>query len=815
MPTPHLTVHPDPRRKRLQAQVDWPGATKVTLEIPEAGLRVEGPPGPHTLIFTEFTPWTPSTPQLYTLRCRADIGDPISLPVGMREVSVQEQRFTINQRPTLLKGVRCPPVLESAGDLRTYATSLRDAGFNWLRCRCDNDGINSLLEVADSLGLLISLQMEQSRNADALQQFVRRVHHHPSLLFWEWMSGSDEWLAALRDADPMRPVVSYPAKDRVGQVFRPFQMHAERFEPVEVRTFSPVSRETESFLSHLGHTNALNTVSVFGFTAPADDSGPEFAGHAAEGLRTCAEQLRANPRVAAYCFEDALGPDKRSTDISLAAFKEAQAPVRAVITLARTNLVPREEVEVSVLLLNDAKLEGRAEMSLQVVGPTNQTLWKKKRGVKIPKHGKELWTGTVSASGSTGPHRFVVQLLADQGLAVEGQAGFFVSPPVEPWKGSIDVLDPAGAWSGALRALAPHFDPAAQVILVPPLARSIRAYPENPLGQVLGRVREGAVAIVFDPPQDWADLSATLSAPVQADVKSLLRHGGRGGAVLGRLHPVFEGLPAGAPLGRPYRGVLSQRFIAGDSEDDIAPVMAQDAGPGAVVAVRHFGNGRIVFTSLRLLERLGQDPVADRLFINLLRYSERRALPYAGIARAEMKAVEWLRHERARLRTWRVIGPFPNPDGAGHSAVYPPETAYEPDAAYVGLFRALTWTAWHQGPKNIDTLDVIEAVSPNTFLTDPLGGTFYAYGEIAGDGRSEPELELRHIGAAKLWLNGRLTYESPPQSALDDALGVFKGPVVFKQGRNTIVVKSSVIRTPPWFEFRINAKGTPVAWRWQ
>jgi len=813
-----ITVHPDPRRKRLQVQAEWPGATKLCLEIPEAGLGVEGPPGAHTLTFTDFTPWTPATPQLYTLRCRADGGETVTMTLGMREVSVHEQRFTVNQRPILLKGLRSNPGdLGSAPDARVkaYLSALRDSGFNWMKCGTADPGIDLLLDAADSSGYLISLALERSRNIDQLREIVQRFHHHPSLLSWELTPESEEWVLALREADPLRPIVTHAAADDAGRLFRPFQAQADRFESVEVRTFSPVSRETESFLLHLGHANALNAVSVFGFAAPTDAAGPEFAGHASEGVRICAEQLRANPRVASYCFEDALGTESKALDITLAAFRESQSPLRAVITLARTNLIPREEVEVSVLLLNDAKLEGRAEMSLQVVGPTNQTLWKKKRGVKLPKHGKELWAGTVAASGSTGPHRFVVQIWTDQGLVGEGQSGFHVSPPVEAWKGPIDVLDPTGEWSESIKKLAPNFDPAAQVILVPPLARSIRVYPDNAFGQVLGRVREGAVAIIFEPPQDWAELSATLSTPIEAKVLSLLQDRGRGGAVLGRLHPIFEGLPTGGPIGRPYRGVLTQRFVAGESEDDIAPVMAQDAGSGAALSVRRFGNGRIIFTTLRLLERIGHDPVADRLFINLLRYSERRALPYAGLARSEMKAFEWLRKERGNVRAWRVMGPFPNPDGTGHAAVYPPESAYEAAATYAGLFRALTWTSWHQGEEDIDSLDLAEAAAPNTFAASPLAGSYYAYGEIGGDGRSEPELDFRHFGAAKCWLNGRLAYASSSESALDDSLGVFRGPVVLKQGRNTVLVKLSTLRVRPWFEVRLNAKGAPATWRWQ
>lgn len=807
-----IVVQPDPRRKRVQVTVTWPGAERVALEVPEANLRAEGPPGVHFLTFTEFTPWTPSTPLLYTLR--ATIDDAVTeLKFGMREVSVQEQRFTVNQRPYMLRGVRnAAQGLTDPAAVRAYLEALKKAGVTWVKCVAGDDGLDDLLDAADLTGLLTSVVVEHSRNIGEIAPIIHRLHHHPSILNWE-MTDSDDVAVALREADPLRPILVCSERPDRCWVFRPFQTKPEGFAPLDVETFSPVSRETESFFAHLGHASALNLVVVRGL---APSTAPELNAHQADGVRLCAEHLRANLRLAGYCFEDAVSADTKTCAPQLAALREAQAAVRPVISLARSNLVPREEIEVSVLLLNEAKLEGRAEMSLQVVGPTNQTLWKKKRGVKLPKHGKELWTGTVAASGSTGLHRFVVQIWTDQGLAGEGSAAFHVSPPVEAWKSAVDVLDgPGNRWLDMVQKLAPRIEPMAPVILVPPLARSVRAYPDSGLGQLLGRVREGAVAIVFDPPADWQALAATLSAPLEAATDSLLHAKHAGAAVMARLHPVFEGLPAGGTAGRPYRGTLTRRYVVGESEDDIAPVSVWSgtADPGAMVMVRRFGNGRVIFTTLRLLERLGHDPVAERLFTNLLRYSERRALPFAGIARAEMKAVEWLRAERGKLRAWRVIGPFPNPDGTGHAAVYPPEAGFDPEATFAGSFRAVSWNTWHQDGILVEEVNLAEALAPGTFAASPLAGTYYAYAEVTAEGRTELNLTVRHSGAAKVWVNGRVAYESSPTSVLADTGGEHGGGVVLKLGRNTVLVKVSVLSAKPWFALDLGSDDVAPQWR--
>jgi beta-galactosidase/beta-glucuronidase len=271
------------------------------------------------------------------LVCRADDEQPVTVSFGMREVSVQEQRFTINQRPTLLKGVRVE--LPSAGEaMREFLGMLRTAGINWLPCFTETANLDELLSAADSLGILISLTVERSRNKDAICDLVQRVHHHPSLIFWEVDADREDILAELRAADPIRPVVVRSSGDAPAQVFRPFQPQAERLDRVELRTFSPVSRETESFLAHFGHANAMNVIAVSGFDATSQEHPHQHA----EGVRICGERLRANPRVAAYCIEDALTTEGKPREAALAALKDAHSPVRAVISLARTNLIPRE-----------------------------------------------------------------------------------------------------------------------------------------------------------------------------------------------------------------------------------------------------------------------------------------------------------------------------------------------------------------------------------------------------------------------------------------------------------------------------------------
>ena len=101
-------------------------------------------------------------------------------------------------------------------------------------------------------------------------------------------------------------------------------------------------------------------------------------------------------------------------------------------------------------------------------------------------------------------------------------------------------------------------------------------------------------------------------------------------------HPIFEGLPAGGPMRDLYQNVWATttlRELGGEAV--VASVgfdwysrthQLQYRGPGgswwgADVAVLPHGEGRIVVSELRLLPHLGEDPVADKLLFNLIRFA--------------------------------------------------------------------------------------------------------------------------------------------------------------------------------------------------
>lgn len=913
----HITevfIRPDIRRRRITVDVSATDALDIHLQIEGTSCETTGPPGVLSLDFPDHATWSPENPQRYTLRCQllraGEVIDAVSIPFGMREFTVKENRFHLNNRPIALKAVLLqgdyPDRLSTPESLERFRKEIelaREAGFNTLRFR-GNPPPGPALDLADELGLLIyeDFPLARSENTrefceQAIRETVRRDRNHPSLVIWgippvHAGSGAAKLEEDLRTLahtlDPSRLILhaaqGHGATPETSHYLRPYHDALEPYDNLRIHQRAPVDRSSELYLNKVGATGALAFLSEFGFggmedlaevvsqfpedpaQAPAEAArlrdalraGEEGFRHRqldrvfgdfsafaeatralqADAARIQVDAVRINTRIAGYCYTqlsdseaefcagilDRSGRPKPVFD----ALKQAQAPLRVVIDMPRTNLVPRQSVHITVTLLNERRLEDRVALSLQVVGPTNQVLWKKKRDIKIPRSGKELWSGSISASGSPGIHKFVVRIMKGMERLAENTIEFHVLEPAPPCDVDIHLLDPQGAWTKQCAALAKPSNIQAPIHIIPPLANTIRAYPDNQLAQILGQVKEGAVALFFQPPEDWNDLAELIDPAIRATSCEAI--GGPGGVYhYAKLHALFDGLPARGLMRQAYRRTVAPRtFLEAGEEDicgtfDTAPLTAREPHEGQNecwgndILVHRYGSGRIVFTHLRILDHLGDDPVADRLFVNMLKHFARRAVPAGkGTLPIHQKSVEWLRKEREeRVRHWRVLGPFPNMDLSGHETAYPPEQELDFNTTYPGWYHAISWSDWYATAQDGYFLDLQTALSPfrrHYPFTDY--GTGYAYAELNAVRRGHLTATAKFQNPAKVWLNGTLIFETTG-TAPGAHQQTHQFDAFFKQGRNTLLVKLS--KTPGPFGFTIDFQApddmSPPQWR--
>ncbi|MBN2310016.1 MAG: hypothetical protein JXR94_13670 [Candidatus Hydrogenedentes bacterium] len=696
----------------------------------------------------------------------------------------------------------------------------------------------------------------------------------------------NELCALARSLDPSRLIIDdsggVNATREPARMMRPYHDEFEVYDDLHIYQRAPVDSEIELYLRHSGDPERLFFLSEFGFGGMEDladvlaqygDDGPDlkdarflrtmldaalqgfsergldrlfgdFSGFTAaarelqcDAARYQIDALRLNAKLAGYCYTQLCDAGHefcagvldrwRRPKPAFETLKKAQSPLRTVVHVARTTLRPRQEVAVTVTIVNDNRLQNRADLSLQVVGPTNQVLWKKKRNVKLPRTGRELWSGTISASGSTGPHKFVVRLMDGMKVLAENAAELQVFAPTEPCDVEFNIVDPDKEWTARCRALAKAGAENAPIHIVPPLANTIRAYPEAALTHVISQVLGGAVALVFGPPDDWNDLADQIDPAMRATSKDAV------GAFLGvyhyaKLHPVFEGLPARGLMRQPYRNTVPPKTFLESSDEDIcgafdtAPIatgnylIGETSWWGSDILVRRLGSGRIVFTHLRVLEHLGEDPVADRLFVNLLTHFAKRSVPSRDAPPVSQQAAHWIRREQTdRTRMWMCIGMFPNWGDQGHNTAYPPEERCDFSATYPGWYRPISWRRWYSLADSDHVIDLQQAFTPVYEYYPRFDcGTGYAYAECVSERRQSVRINLGVQDATKVWINGRLVFEDArhrPHRVLEQ----FVVDGFLKQGRNTVLVKVS--KMPGEFRFSLDfssATRDPLSLRW-
>jgi hypothetical protein len=715
--------------------------------------------------------------------------------------------------------------------------------------------------------------------AIGVRQTIQENRNRPSIVVWGFcdhiiadadgiaFSGAERSQVA-RGLDPSRVIIVDPMLGTCRLLVRPYHTAIERCEEICLNTFPPVSSHSERYARTAGSPDVLTFHSgaecpnLIDLSRCADDLSQLDAGtikqvallrehfserelerafgsfegfvkarHAIQREVTpiVIDALRANEKSAGYIcgsLSDYAGSSpgedsklKEEPKPIAAVLGKTQAPMRPLISMPRTNFVPRDEIDVTVTLANDERYEGPADLSLQVVGPTNQVLWKKKRSVKIVRSRKPIWTGKISASGSEGKHKFLVRVMRGGRIVAEGSTVFHVVDRPEPAQVAAQFLDPKDTWEDRC---APYLVPMpgdAAIQIIPPFANTIRAYPEHELAQVLASVREGAVAIFFDPPDDWNELAEAVDDHIMATSRGV---GTYNCFDYVKLHPVFDQLPTRCCMGQIYRDVApGATFIEASDEDICGALNTDDVFLQSIdwgkrcdpwsshILVRRFGSGRIVFTHLNILENLDSDPVAARLFVNLLNHFNRRSVPPEGEVQPLPAAAQWMGIERKNVRRWKVIGPFPNWDGAGHDTVYPPEKSIDFEGTYPGWFETVTWEDWRALPGDAHRIHFGPG-APEGAPSYPVGDggcTMYAYAEFTCEKRQRVACRVESDDPVKIWLNGVLA-EAEEETDGDPEITI-------RQGRNTVLIKISIeaARSEASFDLLSQKKeSVPLTW---
>ena len=146
-------------------------------------------------------------------------------------------------------------------------------------------------------------------------------------------------------------------------------------------------------------------------------------------------------------------------------------------------------------------------------------------------------------------------------------------------------------------------------------------------------------SIVRGPSKYWNfQLPSKEVLPIDANV----RHGlglWVGVAHIVKEHPIFNGLPSNQMMDQNYENVwspqgievegaerivtsISHGFYGGD-EDNQHHQGPEPAWNAIDLGLVNYGNGQFVLNSLRIIENLWKDPVADKIFYNLIQWTSK------------------------------------------------------------------------------------------------------------------------------------------------------------------------------------------------
>jgi hypothetical protein len=365
--------------------------------------------------------------------------------------------------------------------------------------------------------------------------------------------------------------------------------------------------------------------------------------------------IRANPHVIGHSVTGTQDQGLTGEGLTANIFRElkpgvvdamfdAFAPLRWCLFVEPVEVYRGRKAKLEAVLANEDMLApGDYPARLQVVGPRGTTALDRTITVKIPDpKGKPepalampVFAEDVVIDGPSGKYRFLATFQKGA-AAAGGDVEFYVADPAEMPKVETEVVlwgdDPGlEKWLGAngvtTRAFTPKTQNSREVILAGsrPAAGGAEAFRE-----LARHVARGSHAVFLVPdvfqkddktPTCWLPLA---NKGTRHALDNWLYHKDD----WAKNHPIFDGLPAGCILDHTvYREVLPNTVWAG--QDLPAEVVAGSIstaigyGSGLTVAVYRLGAGRFTLNTLHVREHQGDDPVAERLVRNMLRYAAR------------------------------------------------------------------------------------------------------------------------------------------------------------------------------------------------
>jgi hypothetical protein len=374
------------------------------------------------------------------------------------------------------------------------------------------------------------------------------------------------------------------------------------------------------------------------------------------------EASRCNPNVKGYCVHALAGGDwvlgaglidlwRNPKTAAYEMTREANQPRILSIRVLPRNVYAGNGTQLKVTAINELEKSSTKAM-VEIISENNETVFTKEITAELSTGVSDLFETDLDTKTMNGSYTIKVSIKDDKGyLITSNNASFDVFQPAQlaTPQSAVSVIDPANSiipylkTSGIEYTLFDHD----QDLSVPVIIGTTVAKDEEYMKQVLAvkeYVKNGGFAVFLDVPGEkvpyfYRELRDTQieALPFKAQLlNSLGLWAGRPHIV--KEHPVFEGLPANIIMSGVYENIhpaesmvrQEGEYIAGvvtyDHFKDIDKMKRHYAGPGDVwwaadVLLAPMEKGMMLLSTLKLIENLGKDPVADKVLINMIQFA--------------------------------------------------------------------------------------------------------------------------------------------------------------------------------------------------
>ena len=378
----------------------------------------------------------------------------------------------------------------------------------------------------------------------------------------------------------------------------------------------------------------------------------KMAGLRLQGLNA----IRANPACIGYsmsgtydhgsCGEGGTGTEFRdlkpgATDALFDGFY----PLRLCLFTEPYHAYRGAKVQLKAVLANEnALLPGEYPIRLQIISSDHRTVFDKTVNVKIqdPRTRPEqpmaipFFAEDVVMNGPAGKYQFAAAFQKG-GAAAGGTVDFYVSDAAAMPSVDADLAlwgdEPVVAKWIAIQKVKSH-----KFVADPQTGREVIVVGRKPggpdaaaWGALAQHIARGSTAIFLSPQVfkrgdnrvGWVPLKNKGSLNASADWFYVHDP-------WTTQHPIFEGLPAGGLMDYTfYRSLISDvRWGDLDAPAELAAASVNSSftyDSGTLVSVHQLGAGRFILNTLGICDRLGEDPAAERLLRNMIRYAAAQA----------------------------------------------------------------------------------------------------------------------------------------------------------------------------------------------